>query len=455
MINNIYRLEFNIFFRSKAAWVGILILLISGAGGLYFGKEFIAEQRIVIEKAGKLQEQHIAKNLKYHGKDLGLLLFYNKFVIANTPDNWAAFANGQRDINPYLLSVTILGLEGQRYDTDLNNPTTLLLGNMDMAFVIVFLFPLVIIAFTYNLLSAEQESGVWGLVRSQSPVPVQIIWRKLVVRIVIIFGVLLVLLGSAVIYLQLALDLRFILVGLLISLYLLFWFSLSFWVISRGKSSNHNAVSLIAFWVVLNIISPALLNVWLTQQYPVPEALENVVKQREGYHEKWDLDKSVTMDKFYAHYPQFKKYPFPSDLTFSWYWYYAMQQMGDDEAGASAGRMAEKLHQRQNFTQISTLLLPGIQAQLGLNGLAGSDLQNQLDFQRAVSIYHEKLRLQFYPAIFSGGTAENIDWKQFHPEYYSSYTTATVVQHILSITIIALALWGYGLYNFRRKTSLL
>ncbi|AMP98542.1 hypothetical protein AY601_1627 [Pedobacter cryoconitis] len=455
MINYIYQLEFKLFFSSKAARVGLLILLISGFSSIYLGKSFIVKQRSVIEKAGKMQQEHLDENVKYFSKDLGLLLFYNKFAIANVPDNWAAFANGQRDINPYLLSVTLLGLEGQMYDTDLNNPSTLLLGNMDLAFVFIFLFPLVIIAFTYSVLSAEQESGVWGLIRSQSKLPLRTIWRKLVVRVLVVFAVFMLLMFCAVIYLDLKPDLRFLVVLTLISLYLICWFCISFWIISYGKSSSFNAVCLIAIWVAMNIISPAILNVWLTKKYPVPEALENVVKQREGYHEKWDLDKSATMDKFYQHYPQFRQYPFPSSLTFSWYWYYAMQQMGDDDAALSSARITEKLKQRQHFTNIASLFLPGIQTQAGLNELAGSDLQNHTDFLLTLRAYHEKMRLFFYPSVFKGSKVENINWKQFKIKQYSSHTDGLAWQKLLSLIVFSIVPALSGVYNFSKRDSLL
>ncbi|NQX39227.1 ABC-2 type transport system permease protein [Pedobacter steynii] len=450
----IYRLEFKLFFRNKAALSGILILLISGFAGLYFGKKFIRQQDLVIEKAGRMQQEQTSTNIKHFGKDPGLLLYHNKFSMVNVPDRWAAFANGQRDINPYLLPVTMLAVEGQIYDTDLSNPSTLLLGNMDLAFVFIFLFPLVIIAFTYSLLSSDQESGVWAVLKSQSGNLLRLIWRKFSIRVFSIFAVALVLMISALFYLQLPADLRFLVVLLLLSLYLLFWFSLSFWVISLGRSSNYNAVLLISFWVVLNIIAPAMLNVWLTQQYPVPEALETLVKQREGYHEKWDIDKSKTMDKFYQHYPQFKQYPFPAELSFSWYWYYAMQQMGDDEALPGAMSMSEKLIKRHHFTNLSSLFLPGIQTQLRLNELAGSDLENHLNFQKAVKAYHEKIRLYFYPLIFQNKTIAKVQWDKFKVAPYTGHTTGNVWQHLLSVGILVLLFTTLAIYNFRKRISL-
>ena len=102
---------------------------------------------------------------------------------------------------------------------------------------------------------------------------------------------------------------------------------------------------------------------------------------------------SVTMSAFFRHYPEFKKYPFPAELTFSWYWYYAMQQNGDDQAAPGVRAMAEKLALRQKITSLASLLLPGIQAQLTLNGIAGSDLESHLEFQRAIRKYHERMWL--------------------------------------------------------------
>lgn len=453
MDQRINQLEFSIFFRNKAAWSGILILLISGFAGMYFGKGFIQQQQQVIEKAKQLQQENTTRNIQYFGKELGTLLYHNQFSIANIPDNWTAFSTGQRDINPYLFSVTILGLEGQMYDTDLNNPITLLAGNMDLAFVFVFLFPLVIIAFTYNLLSSERESGIWSLLKSQSAIPLRVIWLKFSVRLIAVFASALLLMLISAFYLQLAFDLRFFMVCGVISLYLLFWFALSLWVISRGRSSDFNAVSLIACWVVLNIVSPAVLNVWLTKKFPVPEALETVVTQREGYHEKWDLDKQSTMARFFQHYPQFRKYPFPADAEFSWYWYYAMQQMGDDEAAGSTERLAEKLTKRQNFSAVTSLFLPGIQAQLKLNELANADLQQHLHFLKALRAYHEKLRLQFYPVIFSGAKATDIDWKSFKLEAFSNQQAKQSLSALFSMAFFSLLFLLLAVYNFRRKAD--
>jgi len=453
MKKNRYQLEFKLFFRSSSSWIGIFVLLITGFAGLYFGKTFIARQEAVIEKAAILQKKNTLKNIEHFGDDIGLLFFHNKFTLANAPDNWAAFANGQRDINPYLISVTMLGLEGQLYDTDINNPVSLLLGNMDLSFVFIFLFPLVIIAFTYNLLSEQKESGIWSLLRAQTNQSFQVIWQKFLVRVAVIFSVALLLLLAAMFYLALPQDVTFLSVTVLILLYLSFWFAVSFFFISLGKSSNFNASALIAVWVLLCIVIPASFNLFLTRKYPVPEALQNVINQREGYHEKWDMAKDVTMKPFFKHYPQLKKYPFPEKKTFSWYWYYAMQQMGDDQALASRLAIEKKLASRQDFTDIFTFFLPTIQTQLGLNKMAGSDLATHLEFQQAVRKYHEQIRLHFYPAIFLNRDVNDTDIKDYKLEKYNRQQIPHVWINMLSVSLLTMVMIGATALNLKRFNS--
>ncbi|WP_426325113.1 ABC transporter permease [Pedobacter sp. R-06] len=451
MKKSIYTLEFKLFFRNSSSGIGIIVLLITGFAGLYFGKTFIANQQAVIEKAAMLQKKNTLSNIDHFGKDIGLLFYHNKFSLANAPNAWAAFANGQRDINPYLISVTMLGLEGQLYDTDINNPVSLLLGNMDLSFVFIFLFPLVIIAFSYNLLSEQKESGVWSLLSAQTSQSFQVIWQKFLVRVAVIFTVALLLLFVAILYLHLPVDFIFFSITALIMLYLAFWFAVSFFIISLAKSSNFNASALVAIWVLICIVIPASLNLFLTRKYPMPEALQHVINQREGYHEKWDMAKEVTMKPFFEHYPQLKQYPFPQEKTFSWFWYYAMQQMGDDQAMASRRAIENKLAARQRFTNAFAFFFPTIQTQLGINNMAGSDLNTHLDFQQAVRKYHEQIRLHFYPGIFLNKAVDSTDIKDYKLEKYSPQQIPSVWVNLLSILLFTVILIGTTAFNFKRQ----
>jgi ABC-2 type transport system permease protein len=76
-------------------------------------------------------------------------------------------------------------------------------------------------------------------------------------------------------------------------LYLLFLvFGFVFFIVSLQRV-NFNAVILLTIWLFLIIILPTTINSYIVNKYPVPEALELTLKQRNAYHEKWDMDKKL------------------------------------------------------------------------------------------------------------------------------------------------------------------
>ena len=285
-------LIFKNFLRTNSIRIGVLFLLIAGIISLFVGKQFIDKQRQSVEETAIHQQKHIERNVKNHPNEMGLLLYYVKFSLVNNTLPINALSIGQRDVNPSIQSLTIRGLEAQKYDTDLNNPTNLLLGNIDFSFVLIFLFPLLIIAFTYNIISEEKESGTWKIVLIQSQNSLLFILKLFYIRVLIVISVLLITLFSGSIFLGIPLNMLFWTYLATSILYILFWFGVCFWVASLHKSSNFNAVLLLSIWILLIIILPASINNYLVNKYPTPEAMETTLKQRKSYHEKWDLDKT-------------------------------------------------------------------------------------------------------------------------------------------------------------------
>jgi ABC-2 type transport system permease protein len=210
-------------------------------------------------------------------------------------------------------------------------------------------------------------------------------------------------------------------------------------------------VSLLVFWLLLTIVCPALVNNYLLTKYPVPEALHTLIEQREGYHEKWDMDKKITMDKFYAHYPQFTKYALP-DKEFSWLWYYAMQQMGDDEAQAHALEMQNKLWLREKVSNTIGAFVPTLHAQLQLNRLAETGLSNHLQFLESTTHFHEKMRLYFYPKIFEEMPVKNENWRNYQAEYFKEKVPVNRVFTLLPLLLWILLLLLIGSVNLARNT---
>lgn len=445
-------LAFKHFIRSRSVITGLVFLLITGIISLFIGRQFLVKQQEHITDVSAWQQEHINRHVGFFNKETGLLLYYLRFPIVNKTSNINALAIGQRDIQPSVKSLTIRNLQAQQYDTDLYNPTNLLLGNLDFSFVLIYLFPLVIIALTYNTLSGEKENGTWPLLSIQSGRPNQLLLKLFGLRSVTIFIVFLLLMVAAVPILSLPVDTALLAFFSVSTLYLLFWFTVSFWVISWQKGSAVNAVSLLAVWVTLTIVAPAVLNNYLVNKYPVPEALNTAIKQRKGYHEKWDMDKTVTMDKFYAHYPQFKKYPLPEG-QFSWLWYYAMQQMGDDDAQQQAREFKNKLYSRESAGNNIARLIPTLHAQWQMNDIAQSGLGNHLQFLDSAARFHEKMRLYFYPKIFENTPVNQENWRKFQMEWYSATQQINWPALVLPPIIISLLLLLLSTFNLKRSNA--
>jgi len=412
-----YKLLFLQFLRSRAVLASLVLILILGAISIGIGHQFLSQKKAAIGQVESHQKSHFERNVALHKDDLGLLLYYVQFAFIKSPTHLSGLSIGQSDVNSNLQRITIKNLEGQRYDTDLVNPMNLQSGNLDLSFVLIYLFPLLIIVFTFNLLSEETETGTWRLVSVQTPSKLKHLLTKLSVRVILIYAVLSILLTVSKFVLSIPLDVNFMIVVLLSFFYVAFWFALCFFVINFRKNSGFNALLLLSIWLVLLILLPAGINAYITNKYPVPEALSTMISQRDGYHTKWDTDKKETLQKFYNHYPQFQEFGYPTE-GFNWTWYYAMQQMGDDDSAKDTEALWQKMAERETASKQLSAFLPNMHLQLAFNELAGTSLDQHLNFLDATGNFHEELRLFFYPEIFKEVSADTIDWKQFEPEYF-------------------------------------
>ena len=444
-------LEIKNFLLGKTVLIGTISLLLFGIYGFYHGNQVIDRQQKTINSIPSVQKNHLNLIVEHGtGKPVGTTAYYPFFYTTNPASPWAKFSIGQRDVNPFTLKVKMLAIEGQLYDSELTNPLTLLVGNLDASFVFIFLFPLLIIAFTYNVISEEQENGVWKIVRTTTESISAAIIYKLLIRLAIILTTSLVVFLAAVLFLQLPFSYPTFQFWIVISLYILFWFMLSVIIISLGKSSSFNATTLVSVWIFLCILFPGIANVVVNNSIPVPEAAETAIKQREGYHEKWDMPKKPTMEKFYAVYPQYRKFPILED-AYSPGWYYAMQFSGDLESANSSEKLFEKLNQRQILSEKIAGFNPVITAQQLLNKIANTDLTSHIRYLQSVKTHHRQIREYFYPFIFEDTPTESISWASYPAYKPNTYSADPLTGGILVIVIWSVLSLVVSILLFKRN----
>ncbi|MDW7692487.1 DUF3526 domain-containing protein [Flammeovirgaceae bacterium SG7u.111] len=446
-----YRLLFRQFVRTKTCQIGLALVLLLGGISIITGKQFLINQAKIADQVVEKQLTHIERNIDLHGDDLPLLLYYLKFTLVHATHPLSGFSIGQRDLNPSVQSVTILTLEGQKYDTDLVNPTKLLYGNLDLSFIIVYVFPLLIIAFTYNLFSEEEESGTWKLVNVMAKSTLAFLVAKLSVRFVLLALVMILLLVVGALVLGISFDGALLLFVMTSLLYLTFWFALCFWLICLKRNSNFNALALLSIWLVLVVLLPAFINSYITTKHPVPEALSTMIKQRDGTHKKWDSNKKETLEAFYKDYPQFASFGFPPEKGFDWGWYYAMQHLGDVESREDSQAMQQKIRLREEMSKQWAQVIPSMHTQLALNNIAGTGLLDHMDFLSHTNEFHEQTRLYFYPKIFSDKDPESVEWDRFKPEYFQVNGKMEWIATLFPLVLSIVFFMGLSFVQIRKK----
>ena len=163
-------------------------------------------------------------------------------VAAFEPTPLTFIATGQSDMFSHYVKPTMTGEGFTLGFTELSSPVSLLMGHFDLAFVITYLLPLVIISFCYNILSIEKERGSLVLIAS-SPLSVRLwLLQKLLVRFIalaVLIGLCLIL---ALIFNGQGFDGKWFQLLAVTWLYAAFWFALAYLINLRGKSSSRNAI---------------------------------------------------------------------------------------------------------------------------------------------------------------------------------------------------------------------
>lgn len=285
--------EWRLLTRGRALKILAGLALLSGLYALIYGQTFVSRQRATIAEL-KLDERTRLDSLESWAR-LDTSVAGNR--TADRKQKWATATSayevnvpegyrfavhepsaltplslGMRDLFPYYQDVWGRAIYRQVFQQEIVNPQKLSVGHFDWAFVVIFLLPLLLIALSYNLLSAENELGTYSLLRSQPVTLRQIVLAKLTLRLLLVLGFLvgITVLAVPVLGIDLAknseaspggLLAKFLLVSVA---YGLFWGAVVFAVVSFQKSSAVNALTLLGCWLVLVLALPTLLQQILT-----------------------------------------------------------------------------------------------------------------------------------------------------------------------------------------------
>ncbi|PZN94388.1 MAG: ABC transporter permease [Alphaproteobacteria bacterium] len=384
--------------RSRAALAALLLLFLCAGAGVALGLATVSRDRAAIDRmlAGQPAEESA---LAAFVDDAGYGAYYGFQPTWNPPSDLAFAALGNRDIAPTMLRIRALALEGQIYENEAANPELALPGRFDLAFVVVYLAPLVLIALLHDLWSGEREAGRLYALQA-TPAARRHIWGpRIVVRAGGVLAVLLVpfAVGAAITGTS---PLRALAFAGIIVLACLFWTAVALLVARRGNSSAVNAASLAALWFALTLVAPAAAGLAINAGVTVPDGAALARENREDVHAGWDRPRDATMQRFLALYPQHA----PGSAlppTFHWKWYFAFQHLGDLHVASASKAYRDGIARRADLARAAGWLLPPAGLSQAMARLARTDVAAQLAYQQRIRAYHTRLREFYYDYLFS------------------------------------------------------
>jgi ABC-2 type transport system permease protein len=476
MLTRIIRHEWRTMAADRSIWLVAALFLAIVGYSVYNGAAWVRFQERTLDSAARDEEERLA-DLRREvaaieaGGDAPASLRDprspavvggsrgQRYAMAR-PGPLAALAVGQGDLYPYYFEITNRSKQTFINNDEIENPTNLLAGRFDLGFVSVFLFPLLILALSYNLISAEREQGTLAMALAQ---PVRL--RTLAIgkvafrsAVVLTLAIGLAAVGSLVAGIDLSRPEtvgRLALWSAVIAAYGGFWFALAVAVNALGRGSATNAIALVALWIALVVVAPALVNVAVTSLHPVPSRVELIRAMREASREASSRGSKV-LARYYEDHPELApadkdKDAAPADFMVT---SQAVQESVDRSIAPVLDRYDVQLARQQALVDRLRFLSPAIVAQEALNDVAGTGLARHKHFLGQVDAYHKAWQDFFIPKIMRREMLKASDFAaipefRFREEPVGEVCTRVAVG-VAGLALPALAVGLLGLAALRR-----
>lgn len=372
--------------------------------------------------------------------------------VALPPTGLAALAIGQSDVQLNYLPVRMGTTLDMVKNVEIENPVNLQTGPLDVAFVVIFLLPIFILAMTYDLLSSEQERGTLAMILAHPVSLRELVASKIAARAAVLLAVVLgcgllalftvgTALGSAETWQRFG---GWVAATLL---YGVFWFALAVLVNVYGRSSATNGTILAGAWLVLVVIVPTLVSLVATTIYPAPSRMDLIVAAREAQTEgEKAMDQSL--NRFYSEH--LDTIPVGDQR--------AMDFLTLAQANAASIEKAllplyeqfnAQINRQEALVQRFQYVSPAIMMQLALNEVSGTSAGRYQDFLQQAFRFRTEWNNYFAERFLKREPLRPADYDRFPRFSYQPEPAATLWLRLLpSLLGLLVACLGVMLVPF-------
>lgn len=399
MTSHLFHLELRLLARERAAWVLLALFAAALAYGIWNGSHLAQRHHEVAAALTRDAEQFQTQLRDVLGKQaVDPKAVAGRGMTAVLPSApLPLLATGQSDLSPGHENVVLWKLAAPA-DTrsELANPSHLMAGRFDLAFVLVWLYPLFLLALGYDLMAGDREAGTLRLALAQGIAPWRWLARRAFARALPMLALAALatlaaglLGGSGDTATRLALALAVVLA------YGLFWVALAVAVNAVARSAAGAATALGAAWVLLVLVVPTLLNVTVETLYPTPSRPELVAAGRKASGEA-EKRGGELLNTFYRDHPELAPPGQQAD--------YAAQLITvQSEVGRAVEPVREKFDAQLARQQAAVgrwrFLSPAIAAHEALTDLAGTGYWRHRGFREQVNAFKQTVADFYSPKI--------------------------------------------------------
>jgi len=466
MLIRIIKHEWRNLTADRTFWWVTFILVVAIGYAVFNGTSWTAFLEENIEMA--LQEEHdrLATNQDIVANDLPGRSSYNARSMGRNdgvryaympPAPLASLSIGQSDLYPSYFRVSTRSVTRQKRHSEHENPNHLLERRFDLAFVTVYLFPLLILVLSYDLISSEKEQGTLAMVLSQPVSLRSFVLGKLGFRAFMISALVLVLsflafLLNGVDVFEGGLSTQLLLwIGIVVA-YSAFWFSVAVAVNALGQKSATNAIILAGIWLAFVVLVPSAVSLLVKVLYPVPTRVEFVVASREAAVDV-RAQEAVNLSIYFEDHPEFVPEGQEPDFENFDTLQYAAEMNVEKTMQPLLDRYQEQLLQQQAQVNRLRFFSPAIVTQEALNEIAGTGLARYNHFLSVAENFHKEWRAYFEPKIFAFYKLTAEDYDEFPRYSYVEEPEGRVVgyvfQALAGLIIPTLAIFALGLFKVR------
>jgi ABC-2 type transport system permease protein len=356
-------------------------------------------------------------------------------------------AVGQSDVYPAYIKITARHLDSLVTGDQIEHPLAVASGHFDVAFVILFLYPLLIFAVSFDLTATERDRGTLRMVLAQP-----VLLRDLVAGKMLTRALLLAVPATSIPFVfafHASSATPLLIWSLAVLAYGAIWHGIALLVNARGWNAATNALVLAGIWLMFAVVGPATINLMIDVRYPMPSRVEAAVQARAASQEA-TVQGSRELGQF------LQDHPTSANVGREGMRQFAMLQAARDRQIADRLKAVEsafdaQLQRQQRLASWLSVLSPTMIAQQVLLESAGTSTTRFDRFAAAAAAFQRRWQAYFEPRVLDAATLTAADIANAPAFTYAEPPAADAIRNVVP-SIVAMAVVGAALLflGFRR-----